>query len=359
MDDTDMQRTGRLDPRKLRTGLTITVAISVTVGLVVTFLTGGTEVLAAIVQLPLGFLLLALALSALSWIGQGLGFAALSSRGIRGELIRMTTAFLGGDFAALVTPFGSGGIPAGVFCLTREGFTTGESSAIIAMHSLLTGLFFLIAGTVVLILVPMRTRGAELLAWAGLVAIAIVLAFIIWLSTRPHTAIAWLERVLDRPWLSRLLGARRAHRVARAANHEARQFAADVKILTHERPSQLALSFFGLVMSRVCLVVTLPVIMFGLGWRGNLLPLLATAVVAMALAIVSPTPGGSGAVEAATAALLATQAPAALAGAATILWRGTTYYTEVLAGWLVFTRYLAVKPRPTVGDRTPSDKPTD
>lgn len=359
MEDTETQRTGQLDPRKLRTGLTITVAISVTVGVVVTFLTGGTQVIAAIAQLPIGYLLLALGLSVLSWVGQGLGFAALSSRGIRGELVHMTTAFLGGDFAALVTPFGSGGIPAGVFCLTREGFSAGESSAIIAMHSLLTGLFFLIAGSVVLILVPMRTRGAEAVAWAGLAAIALVLAFIIWLSTRPHTAIAWLERVLDRPWLGRLLGARRAHRVAEAANHEARQFAADVKTLTHERPSQLALSFFGLFMSRVCLVVTLPVIVYGLGWRGTLLPLMATAVVAMSLAIVSPTPGGSGAVEAATAALLAAQTPTALAGAATILWRGVTYYTEVLAGWLVFTHYLAVKPRPAAGVESPSDTAAD
>lgn len=345
MTDTDAQRSAQLDLRKLRTGLTITVAIGVTVGVVVAMLTGGREVVAAMAKLPLGWLLLALALSGLSWIGQGLGFAALSSRGLRGEIVHMTAAFLGGDFAALVTPFGSGGIPAGVFCLTREGLSVGESSAIIAMHSLLTGLFFLLAGVAALILVPMRTRGAELLAWLGLVAIAVVLAFVIWLSTRPHTAQAWLERVLARPWLSRLFGAKRAHRLAEAINHEARQFAADVKTLTHERPSHIALSFLGLFVSRVCLVACLPVIMYGLGWRGSLLPLMATAIVAMALAVVSPTPGGSGAVEAATAALLAAQAPAAIAGATTILWRGVTYYTEVIAGWLVFTRYLARKPR--------------
>lgn len=345
MVDTDTQRSAQLDLRKLRTGLTITVAIGVTVGLVVAFLTGGREVISAMAKLPLRWAVLALALSALSWVGQGLGFAALSSRGIRGEIHHMTAAFLGGDFAALVTPFGSGGIPAGVFCLTREGLSVGESSAIIAMHSLLTGLFFLIVGVAALVLVPMQTQGAELLAWLGLAAIAVVLGFVIWLSTRPHAATVWLERVLARPWLSRVLGARRAHRVADAINHEARQFAADVKTLTHERPSQIALSFLGLFVSRVCLVACLPVIMFGLGWRGSLPPLFATAVVAMALAIVSPTPGGSGAVEAATAALLAAQAPPAIAGATTILWRGVTYYAELLAGWLAFTRYLAMKPR--------------
>ncbi len=345
MTDKDPQRTEMLDPRALRASLTVAVTIGVTAGLIVTFLAGGKQVLTGVVALPFGWLLLALALSALSWLGQGLGFAALTQRGIRGQLMHMTGAFLGGDFAALVTPFGSGGIPAGVFCLTREGLTPGESSAIIAMHSLLTGAFFLVVGVGAAIVMPLQTHGAELLVWSGVGAIAVVLSFVIWLSARPHSAIAWLERVLSRPWLARVIGKKRATRVASGINHEARQFATDVKTLTREKPSHLALSFFGLFMSRLCLVVCLPVIMYGLGWRGAVLPLMATAVGAMALAIISPTPGGSGAVEAATAALLATQAPAAIAGAATLLWRGVTYYTEVFAGWLVFTRYLAMKPR--------------
>jgi uncharacterized protein (TIRG00374 family) len=269
----------------------------------------------------------------------------------------MTAAFLGGDFAALVTPFGSGGIPAGVFCLTREGLSAGESSAIIAMHSLLTGLFFLVMGALAAIVMPIQTRGAEILVWSGVGAIGFVLVFVIWLAARPHSAIRWLERVLSKPWLARLLGPQRARSVAETVNREACQFAADIEVLTREKPSQLALSFFGLFMSRICLVLCLPVIMWGLGWRGDLWPLLATAVGAMALAIVSPTPGGSGAVEAATAALLATQAPAALAGAATLLWRGVTYYTEVIAGWLLFTRYLAMKPR--VSSAAPEPEPID
>jgi uncharacterized protein (TIRG00374 family) len=343
--ETETQRIEPLDPRKIRTGLTVTLTIGVTVGLLVTFATGGKAVLAGILQLPLGYLLLALALSGLSWLGQGFGFAALTHYGIRGHLMRMTAAFLGGDFAALVTPFGTGGIPAGVFCLTREGLSAGESSAIIAMHSLLTGLFFLIMGALAAIVMPIQTKGAELIVWSGVAAIAVVLVFVVWLTARPRSAIAWLERVLSRPWLSRLLGAKRAQRLAATINHEARHFASDVEILTREKPTRLVLSFGGLFFSRICLVVCLPVIMYGLGWRGDLWPMLATAVGAMALAIISPTPGGSGAVEAATAALLATQAPAAMAGAATLLWRGVTYYAEVLAGWLAFTRYLAMNPR--------------
>jgi len=332
-----------IDLRRIRRWFTITVLIGVSVGVVITLVTGGRTVLAAAMKMPLGWLLLALTLSTLSWVAQGFGFAALSTRGIRGNLLRMTSAFLGGDFAALTTPFGSGGIPAGVYCLTREGLSAGESSAIVAMHSLLTGLFFLVIGALAAIVMPLQTPGAETVVWSGLAAIAFVLVFVIWLARRPHAAAAGLNRLLSRGWLARAVGGERQARIVSIVDHEATKFASDVECLMRERPSQLVLSFLGLFVSRAFIMLCLPIVMYGLGYRGNLLPIMAIAIGAGALAIVSPTPGGSGAVEAATAALLATQAPAHLAGAATLVWRSVDYYAEISVGWFAFTRYLTVK----------------
>jgi glycosyltransferase 2 family protein len=332
------------DLKAIRRWFTITVLIGVSVGVIITLATGGRAVLAAALQMPLGWLMLALTLSALSWLAQGFGFAALSTRGIKGNLLRMTSAFLGGDFAALTTPFGSGGIPAGVFCLTREGLTPGESSAIVAMHSLLTGLFFLVIGALAAIVMPLQTRGAEAVVWSGIAAIGVVLVFVVWLARRPRAAAASLHKLLSSRWLTKILGAKRQNGIVATIDREATKFAGDVETLMHERPSQLVLSFLGLFISRVFIMLCLPIVMYGLGYRGALLPIMAIAIGAGALAIVSPTPGGSGAVEAATAALLATQAPAALAGAATLVWRSVDYYAELSVGWIVFTRYLAMKP---------------
>ena len=344
MTDSDTARTQGLDPHKLRVGLAVAIAIGVTAGLVVALVTGGPKVLDGIRRLPLIWLALSLALSVASWFLQGIGFAALTTRGVRGNVMRMTTAFLGGDFPALVTPFGSGGIPGGVFSLTREGLSAGEASAVIAMHSLLTGAFFVLFGAFAALTLPLHGSGSTALVWSGFTAILVVVGFIVWVAFRPHHATRLLSRVLSSRGIARMVGAPRAERLVAAAEREAELFAVAVRMLTHERPSALAVSFFGLFMSRICLVVTMPVIMYGLGWRGDILPLLATAVGAMSLSIASPTPGGSGAVEVATTALLATQAPVAIAGAATLLWRGITYYTEVLAGWIVFSRYLTMKP---------------
>ena len=41
------------------------------------------------------------------------------------------------------------------------------------------------------------------------------------------------------------------------------------------------------------------------------------------------------------AAALSFSAPAQVAGTVALLWRGVTFYFDLLAGWLLFTRYLA------------------
>lgn len=334
-----------LDPGRLRTGLLVAVFIGISAGLALALLTGGPAVLDDIRRLPAVWLFVALTLSIASWLGQGLSFAALTSSGVRGNLLRMTRAFLGGDFPALVSPFGSGGIPGGVFCLTREGLSTGEASAVIAVHSLLTGAFFVVVGVAAAIAVPLHSATSSTLVWSGLVGILVGIALIVAVALRPRRTTAALERALSSRVVARLLGDERSMRLLNAARREADLFATSVRALMRERPGSLALSFAGLFVSRILIVATLPVIMYGLGWRGDMLPLAAIAVGAMALAVASPTPGGSGAVEAALTALLATQTLAATAAAAALLWRGITYYTELLASWIAFSRYLAGRPR--------------
>lgn len=330
-----------LDPGRLRLGLVVVVAIGAAVGALVAVVSGGSQLLAAIVKLPLSWLALALAITVASWFGQGVSFAALTTRGVRGQVRRMTAAFLGGDFPALVTPFGSGGIPGGIFALARVGLTAGEAGAVVAMHSLLTAVFFVIVGLVTAVVLPARLAGSGAVVWSGFGAILAALAVVGWVALRPHDSAALLSRVLSSRAMVRVLGTARVGRLCAAAGREAELFAAGVRTLTHERPAAMAISFAGLFFSRACVIAVLPVIMYGLGWRGDVLATLATGVGAMVLAVASPTPGGSGTVEAGMTALLATVAPVPVAGAATLLWRGITFYSEVVVGWVVFSRYLA------------------
>jgi uncharacterized protein (TIRG00374 family) len=335
------QHARQLDPDRLRRGVVAAVAIGAAVGVGVALLTDGKAVLAAIEDLPLAYLAGALALSVASWFGQGVSWGALTGLGLRGNLIRWTKAFLGGDFVALVTPFGSGGIPGGVFTLVCEGLSGGAASAAVAVHSLLTSVFFVVVGVLAAILLPMRTAGSSAAAWAAVAVIIGIVTLIAWVALRPLSAVALLVRLLSAAPVVRTLGQARVDRWIAASEREAELFATAMRALMRERPAALVVSWLGLTFSRACQLAVLPVVMYGLGYRGDIVPLLATAVGAMVIAVASPTPGGSGTVEAGMTALLSTVAPVPTAAASAILWRGITYYSELFVGWAAFSSYLA------------------
>ncbi len=317
------------------------MALGMAASVAVVAFTGGRQLLAGILQLPLWAFALTAALVVGSWLGQGVAFAALTPRGTRGQLLAMTRAFLGGDFPALVTPFGSGGIPGGIFALGREGLSAGEAGAVVALHSLLTSVFFTATGVFAAFILPAHLAHSTVAVWSGFAAATLVLVVIGWLALAPRHAVGLLEGVVSSRVGRRFVGEERAARIVAAAEHEAGVFTTGVKRLTRERPGALLLSFAGLAFSRICLAAVLLVIMYGLGWRGDPVAVVAVAIAAMVVAVASPTPGGSGAVEPAMTALLATITTAPVAGAAALLWRALTFYVEMLVGWLAFSRYVA------------------
>ena len=335
------RRARGLDPRRLAIGVLAALGLGMAAGIAVVLLTGGGALLTAAAKLPLWALAAAIALTVASWFGQGVSFAALTTRRVSGQVRSMTSAFLGGDFPALATPFGSGGIPGGVFALTREGLEPGAAGAVVAMHSLLTSVFFAVAGVIAAVVLPMRVAHSGAAVWSGFAGAMVVLGIIAWLALRPRRAVALVERLASGAIAVRVLGAERSAAIVAAAEREAGLFATGVRRLTRERPAVLALSFAALAFSRGCLAAVLLVVMYGLGWRGDAVAVIAVAVAAMVLTIAAPTPGGSGAVEAAMAALLATLTTAPIAGAAALLWRAVTFYGEMLVGWFVFSRYVA------------------
>jgi uncharacterized protein (TIRG00374 family) len=325
----------------LRTGLIAVAGIGVAAAAVITALTGGRATIDGLARLPLATVALVLALNVVSWLGEAVVFASLAGiRGIR-AVPRMVAVYVGGGFPALVTPFGSGGIPGWVYALTREGLSTGQAAAVVGARGLLTSVFFVLAGGVAVVVVPARMGGSTGASLAGFAVLLAVLALVTAIVARPGRVVAVLRALLLSRPAQRALGAGRAGRLADAAERETDDFAEGLRRLVRDRPLAVAAAFAGLAVSRACLLCILPVIMSGLGWRGEVLPVLATVVGVWALASGSPTPGGSGAVDAAMAAALSAFTLPATAGAAALVWRGVTFYFDLFVGWVLFSGYLA------------------
>ncbi|MDO8914668.1 MAG: lysylphosphatidylglycerol synthase transmembrane domain-containing protein, partial [Coriobacteriia bacterium] len=235
----------------------------------------------------------------------------------------------------------SGGIPGWTWALTREGMSAGEAAAVVGARALVTSVFFVVAGAVGVAVVPARATGASGAGLWGVGALVLVFAAVAAILARPAAAARSVERVLGSRSLRRLVGEERADRLAEGGRREALHFAEGLRSLVRERPGALAVALAGMLVSRACLLAILPVVLAGLGWRGDPVPILVTVLGVWALASASPTPGGSGAVEAAMTAVLSRLVPLETAGAAALLWRGTTFYFDLLVGWVLFSRYLA------------------
>lgn len=337
---------GPVGGRRLRTGLLLVIAVGVTAGVVVALVSGGPAMIAAVARLPLAALALVVALDVASWGAEGLAFAALSgARGVRGWL-RMSAVYVGGGFPGLVTPFGSGAIPGWAYALTREGLTAGEASAVLGARGLITSALFVAAGAVALAVVPATLGGSSATVVLGFAGLLVVFGAVIAIVARPREAARVLTRMLGGGLACRVAGAERAGRAAAAAAREAERFAHALRTLARDRPLALAAALGGILVSRACLLAILPVLMFGLGYRGAVVPLVLTIVGVWALASGSPTPGGTGVVEVGLTGVLAAFVPLRAAGAAALLWRGITFYFDLLVGWALFARVLGRPKRP-------------
>lgn len=308
------------------------------------FVLGGPEVLAAASRLSPAWLAVAVGLDLVSWFGEAVVFAALAGRLTPRGLVEMIGVYVGGGFPALVTPFGSGGIPGWTWSLTQEGLGAGEAAAVVGARAVVTSAFFAVAGASAVMALPASAGGPT--AWAavaGLVALVAALALTV---ARPDLLARGAAGMLRSRLARRVAGARRADRVAARVEKEAVRFGATLRTLVTQRPGALFTALIGLLVSRACLLAVLPAVLAGLGHRGDFLPIVATVIGVWVLASSAPTPGGAGAVEAgATAALSRFVAPE-VAGAAVLLWRGLTFYLDLVVGWLLFTRYVARGPRP-------------
>lgn len=336
-----------LEPQRLRRGLTIVILVGAAAGAAVALFSGGPAMIGAARDLPVEVLAWALLLNLVSWLGEAAVFLALSGRRGPRAFLRMIGVYVGGGFPGLVTPFGTGAIPGWVYALTREGLSAGEATAVVGARGLLTSMFFVAVALGGAALAPAVFGASAGVAWGGLAGLVLVLAVATLVVMRPGLVVRLAGRLLRGRALVRVAGAKRAEALDRASDAavaHAERFASALRSLVLGRPGALLIAILGLVFSRVCLLAILPVLMSGLGWSGDVVSTVLMVVGVWALASGSPTPGGSGAVEAGLTAVLSTQAPVSIAGAAALLWRGSTFYVDLFVGWFFFAGYMTDRP---------------
>jgi uncharacterized protein (TIRG00374 family) len=237
-------------------------------------------------------------------------------------------ASLGGDFGAAITPARSGAEPARFLILREAGLPAADTLVILFLELFLEMLSLAALAAALAFLL-----GSSSSAVRGLVAlVGAYSTLVIGLGVVGYTAAQkWADRAAP-AWLRRLgMSDRRWHAVQLSLRH----LRANVSMMRTARWWVLAASLAFSILHVLMRLTILPIIVFALGARTALGPLVLWPLAIYYGGAVSPAPAGGGLIEIAFRGALNDHIPAPVLGASLLWWRVYTFYLPLLGGALV------------------------
>ncbi|QGA51760.1 lysylphosphatidylglycerol synthase transmembrane domain-containing protein [Pseudomonas brassicacearum] len=299
--------------------------------LLVPLLVGGGEMWSRVQRFPLSLLLAMLGMIVLCW-----GLNSMRLRLLLGEHrgriggLKSIGVVMATEFALCATPGGSGGPLTLMALLARNGVRPAHGSAVFAMDQLSDLLFFLCALVGILFYALFQNLSQRMEWMLALSAISLSGGlFGCVLVARYHRKLI-------------LLGARLLHHLRVKAVTRRRWARKILNFLaaftdTLKLPKQTLFQVFGLTCLHWALRYSvLYLVLKGLGadlqWAWTFL----VQMLSLSAGQFSLLPGGAGATELTSAALLAPMVGKSTAAAAILIWRAVTYYFYLVAGGPVF-----------------------
>lgn len=301
------------------------------IAVLVPALLGGSDLLPRLRTFPPDLLMILLAMIVLCWTLNALRLRLLlGSQGERIGRLRSIGVIMATEFAICTTPGGSGGPLTLMTLLSRDQVRPARSGAVFAMDQLNDLLFFLCAvlGIAVYTLFHSLGRNLESLLVGSialiLAALALGLALLRWRHALLRANGRLLARLRVRPaarrrWARRVLGFFRAF---------------DATL--HLPRRTLALVFGLTCLHWVLRYSVLYLVLIGLGGNLQWISSFLVQVLSLTAGQFSLLPGGAGAAELTSAALLTPMVGKSTAAAAVLVWRIVTYYFYLVAGGPVF-----------------------
>jgi uncharacterized protein (TIRG00374 family) len=335
----------------LKRGLQLFALVSA-VGVAVLLVYTGewTATLEAFARVHPWWLLGALVLASSDWVGGGLRIWLLTRQVHRRTPFRgMVVAGGLTAWAAYLTPAQAGGGPVMIYTMKRYGVPIPEAMTSTLMSFVTTMVFFAIAGPVAVVLgagrslaahdIPLVNLSLYDLFAASAATFSVIGALMLFMLAFPsaaarlfHGAIAWLERHHGERFARRV----EAMRSGVDRMHEC--------VLAYvRRPSGWLAMLVGVFTSGLAhanRLVAGYVALRALGIEAHFVDVLILQTTISFLLYFAPTPGGAGAAEALSAAMMSVYVPNALLPAYTIIWRFTVSYATVIVGSGIFYRLL-------------------
>lgn len=348
---------GTKRPSQLARGATIAIGLSLLGLFLLLRLTGGREAWPSLSRLSPAMLALSVGLVVLNWLLDAVRMMVLV-HALGGHLSLFSGMRISvlGAFVSNVTPFDSGGEPLQAYLLSDKGITVGQSSAVIAVKTILNAFARLCLGLIIpgwMVLTHSRwhlPNGMDIALTVGLSAYFAVFALSVVLIARPELVNRIMAPLLANRLARRFVKPAQAERVLAFVARGVQEFRDALRVFVRQGRLALTavvvLSFAGWLT-----LLSIPaLLLIGFGMRPSYAEVMGTAVVFYLASAYAPTPGSSGAAELGFAVLFSTIVPARLLAIFVAVWRLLTYYLALAVGGIL-VGLGAIRRRPKAQER--------
>lgn len=299
--------------------------------ILIPFLLGGSEIFQRLRSFPLDLLLGMLGMIVLCWSLNALRLHLLLGDSI-GKIspLKSLGVVMATEFAICATPGGSGGPLTLMALLSRNGVRPAKSSAVFATDQLSDLLFFLCA-LLGILLYALFHKLSQKLEWMLSVSAILVLGGLCLCVgfARYHRQIIKFNGYLLKRFKTKAIFRRRW---ARKLLHFRDAFTDTLKMPRKKLVQVFILTCLHWGLRYSVLYLALRGLGVDIQWAWTFL----IQMLSLSAGQLSLLPGGAGAAELTSAALLAPMVGKSTAAAAILIWRAVTYYFYLIAGGPVF-----------------------
>ena len=256
------------------------------------------------------------------------------------------------EFASAATPSSAGGTPMAIYLLTKEKITAGKSTAIVVLTIFIDELFFLLAvplGYLLYrsnLLMPDAPQNNDLVNTGilhGLQLWFIVAYAVVFL----YTALLAYGLFINPQGVKRFLHRVFSFRFLKRFRKSAIVIGTDIIIASDEMKKNTFWfwfkSFAATAISWSARLLLLNALLLAFSIHPDHLLLYFRQIIMWLIALVSPTPGGSGLAELSFTAFLSDLTPSGLIAAIILIWRFLTYYIYLFIGILLLQYWVSEK----------------
>ncbi len=322
--------------------LLVSVGLSVVALLAISFATMDRRTFDALYHLRFSYLLLAIAFSLLRWFFPALRIRVLIGPDRKIHFRDLLKVVYGGYFTGVITPLRVGGVTGEAYFLHRYGLDPGEAAAVITFGACISIALLILSLPLVVWLAVRDIHLSFTLQGVLYVALLLAVIFLVMVLFMMRNLQEKVVRLFQRLF-PRMSKKGRFRELVVRLSEEASKFSNFLREMAGLGWARICYAVLLSLLFWVMGVITIPVVLVGMGYSRFFLDSLVAQLVIQCLLPFIPVPGGSGFGEAGFLAVYNQVLPPGhfyLIGLLTVLWRLLDFYMGILVGGGAFLLIL-------------------